>query len=119
MMPCPQKMIGRSAASMSSAARAHVFVAGPVLGAVPGQAHRAAVPHEVGVDACCASLVMSTSTGPRPARARDVERLPQRGRDVLDARDEVVVLGDRQRDAGDVGLLEGVAADELRRRPAR
>ena len=32
--------------------------------------------------------------------------------DVLGAGDEVVVLGDRQRDAGDVGLLERVGADE-------
>ena len=31
--------------------------------------------------------------------------------DVVAVADEVVVLGDRHRDAGDVGLLEGVGAD--------
>jgi hypothetical protein len=41
------------------------------------------------------------------------ERLLHRRHDVLDSRDEVAVLGDRQRDAGDVGLLEGVVADQL------
>ena len=34
-------------------------------------------------------------------------------------RDQVVVLGDRQRDAGDVGLLERVGAEDARARPAR
>ena len=34
-----------------------------------------------------------------------------RRREVAHVGDQVVVLGDRQRDAGDVGLLEGVGAD--------
>ena len=44
---------------------------------------------------------------------RDGERLEHRRRDILGGRDEVVVLGDRQRDAGDVGLLECVGANQL------
>ena len=39
-----------------------------------------------------------------------MERLADRRRDVLGARHQVVVLGDRQRDAGDVGFLERVAS---------
>ena len=51
----------------------------------------------------------------RPAGAGDEEGLAEGGGDVLGARDQVVVLGDRQRDAGDVRLLEGVAAQDRRR----
>ncbi len=45
----------------------------------------------------------------------DVERLGQHARDVVAVADQVVVLGDRHRDAGDVGLLERVGPDH---RPA-
>ena len=44
----------------------------------------------------------------------DVERLRHGARDVGGIRDEEVVLGDRHRDAADVGLLEGVGADHRR-----
>ena len=47
------------------------------------------------------------------ARARDVEGFAHVVRDVIGAGHQVVVLGDRQRDAGDVGFLEGVGADQL------
>ncbi len=50
---------------------------------------------------------------PRPPRGRDVERFANGARDFVRARDQVIVLGDRQGDAGDVGFLEGVVADEL------
>ena len=49
----------------------------------------------------------------RTAAARDRERFADRRRDVLGRGDQVVVLGDRQRDAGDVGLLERVGSDQL------
>ena len=49
----------------------------------------------------------------------DVERLGDRPRDVRRVGDQHVVLGDRQRDAADVGFLERVGADELAARPAR
>ena len=42
-----------------------------------------------------------------------MKRLAHRRRDVFRAGDEVVVLGDRQRHAGDVGFLERVGADQL------
>ena len=41
----------------------------------------------------------------------DVERLGDDPRDLVGVGHEVVVLGDRHRDAADVGLLEGVGAD--------
>jgi hypothetical protein len=51
------------------------------------------------------------STG--PPGAGDVERLLDDVRQLLKALDEVVVFRDRQRDAGDVGFLEGVLTDKL------
>ena len=47
-----------------------------------------------------------------PARRRDMKRLLHRARDVIDVQHELVVLGDRDRDALDVRLLESVAADQ-------
>ena len=51
----------------------------------------------------------------RSPRTRDVERLANRRCDLLGLGHQVVVLGDRDGAAGDVGLLERVAADEVRR----
>ena len=42
----------------------------------------------------------------------DVERLLDDLGEVVGVLDQVVVLGDRQRDAGDVGLLERVRAED-------
>ena len=54
---------------------------------------------------------MSTRTGPgRPVEAM-WKRGGDRAGDVLGAGDEEAVLGDRHRDAADVGLLEGVRPD--------
>ena len=50
--------------------------------------------------------------GAGPARGGDGEGLAHGLGDVFGARHQVVVLGDRQRDAGDVGFLEGVRSDE-------
>ncbi len=47
----------------------------------------------------------------RPPGPGDVERLGDRAGDPLGAEHQLVVLGDRQRDAGGVALLEGVRAD--------
>ena len=49
-----------------------------------------------------------------PAGAGDVERLADRRGDVAGIGHEEVVLRDRHRDAGDVGLLERVVADDRR-----
>ena len=54
---------------------------------------------------------MSTRTGPGAAGGGDVEGLGDHPRDLVGVGHEVVVLGDRHRDAADVGLLEGVGAD--------
>ncbi len=50
---------------------------------------------------------------------RDLERRGDRAGDVLGALDQERVLGDRHRDADDVGLLEGVRAHEGREHLAR
>ena len=50
---------------------------------------------------------------PLAARGGDVEGLLDGLRHLAGAHDEVVVLRDRQRDAGDVGLLEAVAAEQV------
>jgi len=46
--------------------------------------------------------------------ASDQERVADRGGDIVRVFYEVVVLHYRQRDAGGVGLLEGVSADHVR-----
>ena len=50
----------------------------------------------------------------RAAGRGDVEGLGDHPRDLVGVGHEVVVLGDRHRDAADVGLLEGVGADRRR-----
>ena len=55
---------------------------------------------------------MSTSTGPGRPDMAILKRLPQRRRNVRCLGDQEVVLGDRQRDAGDVGFLERVGSDQ-------
>ena len=48
----------------------------------------------------------------RTSRGRDVEGLGHHPRNVVAGANQEVVLGDRHGDAGDVGLLEGVRADQ-------
>ena len=77
-------------------------VAGQVEHGRPGERRRSA---------CRMSLGMSTSTGPgRPVRAMWNASAMVRGMSSTRLHQEVV-LGDRHRDAADVGLLEGVGAD--------
>ena len=61
------------------------------------------------------SFGRSITTGPGPAAAGDVERLVHHARQVVDVLDQVIVLGAGPGDAGGVGLLEGVVADQVRR----
>ena len=49
------------------------------------------------------------------AGLRDLERFADGGRNIFGARDEEVVLGHGQRDAGDVDFLKGVGAEHLAR----
>ena len=51
--------------------------------------------------------------GSGAARRGDLERLAERRRNVVGAGHQIVVLGDRQRDARHVRLLERIGADEL------
>ena len=53
--------------------------------------------------------VHGTGTAP----GRDLERFAEGRRDVVGARHQIVVLGNRQRDAGDVRFLERIGADKL------
>ena len=86
--------------------------------AVAGQVDAAAASVK-SVCSCSTSLGRSTSTGPGRPVEREVERLGDGLRDVVGVLHQEVVLGDRQRDAGDVGFLEGVGADDRRGRPGR
>ena len=49
---------------------------------------------------------------PRPAGGGHVERLGDGPGDVVGVGDQEIVLGDRQRDPGDVGFLEPVGPDQ-------
>ena len=62
---------------------------------------------------CCASLVMSTRTGPGRPELGDQEGFANHRGDILRAGDDVVVLGDGQGDAGDINFLEGIGAEQL------
>ena len=62
---------------------------------------------------------MSTSTGPQRPVRRDVERGLDHVRDLVDVLHEPRVLDDRDRDPGDVALLERVGADQDRAHLAR
>ncbi len=52
---------------------------------------------------------------PRPAVRRDVKRLVQHAREIIDVLDQIIVLGARPGDADGVAFLEGVVADQVRR----
>ena len=80
------------------------------LGFVAGQVQGLRVLELAGLLLDIARDVDEDGTG--AARGGDVERLFEGLRNILDVEDELVVLGDRDADAGDVGLLEAVAADE-------
>ena len=85
-----------------------------IIGAVAGEHDVVVAPLE---HAALLLRVLGDVDDDRPgtARAGDVERLANRRCDLLWLGHQVVVLGDRNRAAGDVGFLERIAADELRR----
>jgi len=89
-----------------------------VVRAVPGQLRRGGLPVELGNHLLRVLGDVDQHRAGAAARG-DVERLADGAGDVAGRGDEVVVLGDRQRDAGDVRLLEGVGADRLASRPGR
>ena len=64
-------------------------------------------------EACCASLVMSTRTGPGRPLTGDQKGFANGARDVFRARDHHVVLGDGHGDAGDVDFLKRVGAEDF------
>ena len=57
--------------------------------------------------------------GPRPSRARDVERLVHDGRELVHVLDQIIVLRAGPRDADRVAFLERVVADEVSRHLSR
>ena len=56
---------------------------------------------------------------PRPPAFRHVKRLVQNAREVVDVLHQIIVLGAGPGDAGRVGFLKGVIADQMRRHLAR
>src|SRR5579863_8326086 len=50
---------------------------------------------------------------PRPSRLCQPESFAHRRGKVFGSRDEIVMLSDRQGNAGNVGLLKGVVTDQL------
>ena len=80
---------------------------------VAGQVHRLRV--RVGKFAAAHVHRDVHEHGARTSGGGDVERLADDVRDVSRVGHEVVVLGDRDRDAGDVGLLEGIGAEHVAR----
>jgi len=55
----------------------------------------------------------------RPTALRDIEGLVHHARQFAHILDQVVMLGAGPRDAGSIGFLEGVVADQMRRHLAR
>ena len=119
--PCPARISGRFAWAISFAAVLSCFGWPSRLGRKPGRpAMTSSREGCSAVVSCCrASLVMSMWTGPGRPCLGEVERLGDDVRDVVGVAHQVVVLGHRQRDAGDVDLLERVLADERRRARCR
>ena len=78
---------------------------------MPGIRRRALLPFEL-AGRLLGVLRDVDEHGSGPAGGGDGKRLAHGPGDVLGARHQIVVLGDRQRDAGDVGFLERVGADE-------
>ena len=93
--------LGHVAARRAAAARAAGARRAPGAGAM--------------VSAWSTSFGKSSSTGPGPPAARDLERLGDGQRNLVGIHDHGRVLRDRQRDADDVGLLEGVLAEQRAR----
>ncbi len=110
MTPWPAMISGFSASAMSCGGA--LDLARVALGRrlVAAQVHRLRVLE-------LADLLLDVARdidqhGAGAAGRGDVEGLAHRLGDVLDVEDERVVLGDRDGDAGDVGFLEAVAADQ-------
>ncbi len=112
--PCPARISGRLASAISRAASLSCLGWPSMVGRKPGRPAIDVV--EGGV--LGARLLLEGVLGdvdvdrPGAAGAGEVERLGDDVRDVVGVPDQVVVLGHRQRDAGDVDLLERVLADQ-------
>ena len=83
------------------------------FGMISGQVHRRI---EIGPRVLAGQLHVLGKVdehGPRPAGGGDVKRLLHDPRHVLNARDHVMMLGDRLADCDRRRFLEGVAADDV------
>ena len=82
------------------------------VGTISGQLRLRGIPIKF---ACSLLRVLSDvdQNRPRTARSRDIESFSDGARDFVGVGDEIVMLRDGQRNAGDVGLLKGVGADQL------
>ena len=110
-MPWPARMTGRCAALMKAAALRICSARPRRCRPVAGQTQLDRVVVELGRrELHVLADVDQHRAG--PAGAGDVERFLHRLGQLGHVLDQVVVLRDRQRDAGHVGLLEGIRADE-------
>ena len=115
--PCPARISGRLAAAISFAAELELLGVAVHGRAEAGQAGDDVVEGGVlGARLLLQGVLGDVDVdGPGAAGAGEVERLGDDVRDVVGVPDQVVVLGHRQRDAGDVDLLERVLADQRTR----
>ena len=105
-------MIGRSAAAIASAAARSCRGCTLRGGFQPGRSTSSGYSNES--SASCTSFATSIRTGPwRPVRATWNAAFMHR-RQLLHVLHEPRVLDDRHRDPGDVDLLKGVGADQVR-----
>lgn len=71
------------------------------------------------VSAICTSFGMSISTGPGRPLDADVKRLADNVGQLIHPRDQIVVLGDGHRHAGNIRFLKGIRAHQTLRHVAR
>ena len=108
-MPCPARITGRCDSLMSAAASASFARAGEEIRNLPVRPRRGRLPIELArTELRILGDVHQHRSG--PVRRRDVKGLAQAGRHFVGPRHQVIVFGNRQRDAGDVHFLKSVAA---------
>ena len=112
MMPWPARMMGRSAPLISSSARWNSAGFALQSGRKRGLLRRRGIPVELARRLLRVFRDVDVNRA-RTSRRGDVERLTERRRNFVRARHQVVVLGNRQRDAGHVGFLKRIGPDEL------
>ena len=112
MMPCPARIKGRLAVRISSAASAMLCSETLSIGWLPTllRRRRGEIKLRRGLLRILGDVDQHRA---RAARSGDAESIAQHRRHIFGAGDDVVVLGHRQRDAGDVHFLKGIGAQHF------